>query len=85
MAFLYLTQLAIAAINIIFLILFVAAKTDFWGSVFETQVGKWLIQTIKKDLSKRQLKPVFLNLLITECQFCRELRLKRRWRKTTIA
>jgi len=40
MASLFLTQLAIAAINIIFLILFVAANTDFCGNVFETQVGK---------------------------------------------
>jgi len=40
MASLSLTQLAIAAISIVFSILFVAANTDFCGSVFETPVGK---------------------------------------------
>ena len=40
MASLCLTQLVIAAINTILLILFVAANTDFSGSVFETRVGK---------------------------------------------
>ena len=40
MADLCLTQLVIAALNILLGILFVAANTDFCGSVFETQVGK---------------------------------------------
>jgi len=36
----WLTQLAFAALNILLGMLFVAAKKDFCGSVFETQVGK---------------------------------------------
>ena len=41
MAHLWLTQLFIAALTDILLgMLFVAANTDFCGSVFETQVGK---------------------------------------------
>ena len=36
----WLTQLVIAAFNILLGMLFVAANTDFCGSVFETQVGK---------------------------------------------
>ena len=36
-----LTQLAIAALNIILFLLFVSANTDFGGSGFETQVGKY--------------------------------------------
>jgi len=35
-----LTQLAFAALSILLGMLFVAANTDFCGSVFETQVGK---------------------------------------------
>ena len=49
MAGLFLAQLAILAINIIFLTLFVAVNTDFCGSVFETQVGKLThVLTVKK-------------------------------------
>ena len=40
MASLCVARLAILAINIIFLTLFVMVNTDFCGSVFETQVGK---------------------------------------------
>ena len=36
----WLTQLVIAALNILLGMLFVAAKTDFCARVFETQVGK---------------------------------------------
>jgi len=35
-----LTQLVIAALNILLGFVFVAANTDFCGNVFETQVGK---------------------------------------------
>lgn len=59
MAGLFLAQLAILAINIIFLTLFVAVNTDFCGSVFETQVGKLThVLTVKKVLSSFKLKAV---------------------------
>ena len=48
MADLWLTQLFIAALTDILLgMLFVAANTDFCGSVFETQVGKQTLGTLR--------------------------------------
>ncbi|KAL9957136.1 hypothetical protein ACROYT_G038738 [Oculina patagonica] len=43
MAGLWLTQLAIVTLNILLVILFVVANTDFCGSVFETQVDHALV------------------------------------------
>ena len=40
MAGLWLSQLVIVTLNILPVVLFVMANTDFCGSVFETQVGK---------------------------------------------
>ena len=50
MASLCVARLAILAINIIFLTLFVMVNTDFCGSVFETQVGKLTHVNCKKSL-----------------------------------
>ncbi|XP_078347708.1 uncharacterized protein LOC144632839 [Oculina patagonica] len=43
MAGLWLTQLAIVTLNILLVVLFVVANTDFCGSVFETQVDHVLV------------------------------------------
>ncbi|KAL9957126.1 hypothetical protein ACROYT_G038728 [Oculina patagonica] len=43
MAGLWLTQLAIVTLNLLLVILFVVANTDFCGSVFETQVDHVLV------------------------------------------
>ena len=40
MAGLWLTQLAIVIINILLVVLFVVANTDFCGSAFEAQASK---------------------------------------------
>jgi len=55
MASLSLIRLAIAAINIIFLILFVAANTGFCASGFETQVGKLTHANYKDSLVSKKL------------------------------
>ncbi len=41
MAGLRLIQLAIVTLNILLVVLFAMANTDFCGSVFETQVGEY--------------------------------------------